>query len=243
MLDWLKEGLTIADSGFAVLGGLIVAAVYSIKPLRRRWQRRPSQVQKQQAEILDQLGLGRPLETIEAALGSPHLLNRWNTPDGQSEDRIYRLPGAWVVLYPREGAVAAYSITITDADLYYDTGKITRGIVPVRLGRSVFADARTEGAADALEVYAHFITFYRYYDYGANAAGGQFIWLAFNHAGAGDFDGVSAGDWEKHRTAHERAEASDLSRITVNTIAICGWDLQPTLLNHGVYGPHPDVIR
>jgi hypothetical protein len=104
MLDWLKDGLTIADSGFAVLGGLIVAAGYSIRPLRRRWQRRPSQVQKQQAEKLDQLGLGRPLETIEAVLGSTHLLNRWNTPVGQGEERIYRLPGAWVVPYPREDA-------------------------------------------------------------------------------------------------------------------------------------------
>lgn len=243
MLEWLKDGLTIADSGFAVLGGLIVAAGYSIKPLRRRWQRRPSQVQKQQAEILDQLGLGRPLETIEAVLGSPHLLNRWNTPEGQSEERIYRLPGAWVVLQAREGAVAAYSITITDADLYYDTGKITRGIVPVCLGRSVFADARTEGAADALEVYARFTTFHRYYDYGVNAAGGQFIWLAFNQGGAGDFDGASAWDWQKHTTTHERAAACDLSRITVNTIAICGWDLHPTMLNQGVYGPHPDLIR
>ena len=87
MLEWLKDGLTIADSGFAVLGGLVAAAEYSVKPLRRRWKRRPSQVQRQQAEQLDQLGLGRPLQTIETVLGSPHLLNRWNTPDGESEER------------------------------------------------------------------------------------------------------------------------------------------------------------
>jgi hypothetical protein len=243
MLDWLKDGLTIADSGFAVLGGLIVAAGYSVKPLRRRWQRRPSQVQKQQAEKLDQLGLGRPLETIEAVLGSPHLLNRWNTPEGQGEERIYRLPGAWVVLYPHEGAVAAYSITITDADLYYDTAKITRGIVPVRLGRSPFADARAEGHTDFVAMYPRFGTFHRYYDYGCTAAGGQFIWLAYNPTGTGDYAGAHEWDARVHTTDSERAAACDLSRITVNTIAICGWELQPSIVNNGVFGPHPDTIR
>lgn len=242
MLEWLKDGLSIADSGFAVLGGLVVAAGYSIRPLRRQWKRRPAQIQKQQAEKLDQLGLGRPLETIETVLGKPHLLNRWQTAEGHSEERIYRLPGSWVMLQAREGAVAAYSITITDSDLYYDTGKITRGIVPVRLAHSVFADARTEGAADALEIYPRFSTFHRYYDYGSNAAGGQFIWLAFNAGGAGEFDGASGWD-SQQKTARDRAAACDQSRITINTIVICGWDLHSTMLDQGHFGPHPDLIR
>lgn len=243
MLDGIRDGLTIADSGFAVLGGLIVAAGYSVRPLRRRWQRRPSQVQKRQAAKLDQLGLGRPLETIEAALGSPHLLNRSNTPEGQSEERIYRLPGAWVALYPREDAVAAYSITITDAALYYDTANITRGAVAVCLGRSLFADSPTQGATDAFEIYAHLATFHRYYDYGSNAAGGQYIWLAHNPGGAGVFDGASASaDWMAH-TAQENAAACDLSLITVNTIAICDWHLHPSMSERGYYGPHPDNMR
>lgn len=242
MWEWLKDGLSIADSGIAVVTAIIFAVGVSIRPLRRWWQRRPAQIQKRQAEQLDLLGLGRPLETIEAALGKPHLLNRWQTVGDQSEDRIYRLPGAWVVLQAVEGAVAAYSITITDSNLYYDTGKITRGIVPVRLGQSVFADARTEGAADALEIYARFATFHRYYDYGSNAAGGQFIWLAFNPGGAGEFDGASSWDSEL-RTARERATVCDLSRITINTIAICDWDLHSTMLDRGHYGPHPDVMR
>ncbi|NIL78384.1 hypothetical protein RhoFasB10_04561 [Rhodococcus sp. B10] len=242
MLEWLEDGLSIADSGIAVVTTLIVAVGVSIRPLRRRWQQRPEQIQKQQAEKLDQLGLGRPLETIETALGKPHLLNRWQTVGDQSEDRIYRLPGAWVVLQAVKGAVAAYSITITDSNLYYNTGKVTRGIVPVRLGRSMFTDARTEGAADAFEIYAHFATFHRYYDYGSNAAGGQFIWLAFNPGGAGDFDGASGWD-SQLRTARERAAACDLSGITINTIAICDWDLLPTMLDRGYYGPHPDFMR
>lgn len=245
MLEWLKDGLSIADSGFAVVGGLIVAAGYSIRPLRRRWQRRTSQVQKQQAAILDQLGLGRPLETIEAALGSPHLLNRWNNPEGTSEERIYRLPGAWVTLQTPGGVVAAYTITITDPKLYYDTKKITRGIVPVVLGRSVFSEAPTLGATDSLEIYARFAMFYRYYDYGCTAAGGQFIWLAFHPNGAGRTEGDSAfaWDWQQHKTAEERAAASDLSRITINTIAICEWELHASMKGQGVYGPHPDLIR
>jgi len=240
MSEWLKDGLSLADSAFAVLGVLIGL---SIKPLRRRWQRRSSVQRKQQTQILDQLDLGRPLETIESALGRPHLLNRWKTPDGEGEERIYRLPGAWVVLEAPEGAVAAYSITITDAELCYDTGAITRGMVPVCLGRSVFADAATMGADDALEIYAHFVTFHRHYDYGSIAAGGRFIWLAFNPGGVGDFDGASAGDWQQHTTSRARAVTCDLSRITVNTIAVCDWDMHSKLLDPGFYGPHPDRIR
>ena len=242
MWEWLKDGLSIADSGIAVVTALVVAVGVSVRPLRRRWQRRPAQVQKQQAAQLDQLGLGRPLETIEAALGKPHLLNPSQSSSGQGEERIYRLPGAWVVLEALKGAVAAYSITITDSNLYYDTGKITRGIVPVRLGHTVFADARTEGAADAFEIYAHLSTFHRYYDYGSNAAGGQFIWLAFNPGGAGEFDGASGWDLQL-QTAVERAASCDLSRITINTIAICGWDLHHTMLDRGFYGPHPHFMR
>lgn len=240
MLDWVKDGLTIADSFYAALGGLIG---YSIKPIQRRWRRRPTNVRRQQAKKLDQLGLGRPLETIEAVLGSPHLLNRWKTPEGETEDRVYRLPGAWVVLQVHEAAVAAYAITITDADLYYDTAKITRGSVPVCLGSKVFADAPTVGAADAFEIYAHLATFHRYYDYGSNAAGGQYIWLAHNLGGVGDFAGASATpDWTAH-TAQENAATCDLSRITVNTIAVCDWALHSSMSERGYYGPHPDIIR
>ncbi|PVA15023.1 hypothetical protein D2E64_21745 [Mycobacteroides abscessus] len=240
MLEWLKDGLPIADAGFAVLSGLIVAAVFIFRSFRRRWwQRRPAYVRKQQASILDQLGLGRPLETMEAVLGSPHILSRW-TDQQENEERIYQLPGAWVVLRAPNGVVAAYSITVTDAELYYDTGKITRGLVPVCLGRSVFADATTVGATDTLEIYARMIAFHRYYDYGSTAGGRQFIWLAFNQEGAGDFDGASVGDWTEHTNGRERATACDLSRITVNTIAICGWELHDTMVNQGFYGPHPD---
>lgn len=242
MLELLEDSLAIADSGVGVAGAVIAVALFSFRPLKRRWQRRPRQVRNEQSKKLDQLGLGRPLETIEAALGKPHLLNRWQTVGDQSEERIYRLPGAWVVLHTVEAAVAAYSITITDSNLYYDTGKVTRGIVPVRLGQNVFADARTEGTADSLEIYAHFTTFHRYYEYGSNAAGGQFIWLAFNPGGAGEFDGGSGWDTQL-RSAQERAAACDLSRITINTIAICEWDLHSTMLDRGYHGPHLDHMR
>lgn len=242
MLEWLRDGLPLVDSGFAVLATLVAVVGLGLKVLQQWWKHRPPQVRKKQAELLDQLGLGRPLETIEAALGKPHLLNPSQSASGQGEERIYRLPGAWVVLQTREGAVAAYSITITDADLYYDTGKITHEIVPVRLGHTVFADARTEGASDALEIYAHLATFHRHYDYGSNAAGGQFIWLAFNPGGAGSFDGAVFSDWQL-RSSEENAGACDLSRITINTIAICGWHLHATMQDRGFYGPHPDVMR
>lgn len=56
MLEWLQDSLAIADSGIAVATAVIVGIGFSIRPLRRRWQRRPAQIQKQQAEQLDQLG-------------------------------------------------------------------------------------------------------------------------------------------------------------------------------------------
>lgn len=242
----LLDGLSGTASAIAIISGTVVSARYG----KKRWQRRPAQQQRDQAAKLDQLALRRPLETIESVLGRPRL--KLQQPAGRNEwvdELVYRLPGAWVTVQAPRGVVETYSITVTDAAFYYDTGSVTSGVVQVRLGRDKFADAPTMGSSDAFQVYAHTATFVRYYDYGSNAAGGQYLWLAFNEGGAGNFAGNTfatgvyvplEGGKEGER---QIGECPDLSSITVNTITVSDYGPRDRMLTRGVHGPHPDTIR
>ncbi|MDT7763483.1 MAG: hypothetical protein QOC63_2903 [Mycobacterium sp.] len=240
--DWLSG----TASGIAIVTGIAVATRFGIK----RWRRRPAQQRLDQAEILDRLALRRPIETIESTLGTPHLITpQYAAGDEWIEERVYRLAGAWVTVQAPKGVVETYSITITDADLYYDTDSATLGIIKVRLGRDTFADAPTLGSCEAFQVYAHTATFVRYYDYGSNAAGGQHLWLAFNPGGAGTFGGnrYATGAYVAFEGGAagegQIGECPDLSAITVNTITVSDYGPRDRMLKRGVHGPHPDTIR
>lgn len=244
MLDGLKDWLSSLDAALAIV--LAVAAIYLFfrKRITRLWQRRPQQVRRAQAAKLDQLGLGRPLARLEEVLGHPHF-----QPEEARADRLYRLPGAWVVLRSNAGVVEAFSITVTDSKLYYDTERITGSLVAVRLGRSTFADAPLIGSSEKFDIYARFATFVRYYDYGSNAGGGQFLWLAHNPRGAGVMEGdayasgVFAPDHAGDPASRERGVRPDHAKIVVNTLSVSGWNAHKSMLNSGIHGPHPDWIR
>lgn len=246
--DWLPTALQSGDSAIAIVGGVIVAGVFAVRYGRKGWRRTDTHKRRAQAQVLDQLALGRPVATVETVLGPPHLLTRQPKESGDSvEERVYRLPGAWVTLQAPDGAIATYSITITDEDLYYDTGLATLGIVPVRLGRDTFADARPSDD-ESMQIYARLRTFVRFYDYGYTATGGQYLWLAFNDAGAGKFgdgggyatgaySGSYGGDGGPFGTA------PDCSAITVNTLTVAADGNRNHMVDRGVHGPHPDIIR
>lgn len=135
--DWLPTALQSGDSAIAIIGGVIVAGVFAVRYGRKGLRRTNTHKRRAQARILDQLALGRPLATVESALGQPRLLSRAYG----IEERFYRLSGAWVILHAPHAVVEVYSITITDSKLFYDTGPATLGSLPIRLGRDSFADA------------------------------------------------------------------------------------------------------
>src|SRR6185369_6195911 len=111
---------------------------------------------------------------VESKLGVPQFITH---PDGH-EERIYRLPGAWVTVHPVGGAVRWFSITITDPETYYDIGPMTFGRINVRLGRDTF-DKAPPSNDEALLIGVRHGTFVRYYEWGRQS-GGQYYWLAFN---------------------------------------------------------------
>lgn len=251
--DWLASLLSSGDSLIAIVIGLGVILSVVTKLPSRVWHRTRFHKRRAQAATLDKLEIGRPLETVESALGQPHLISRaYHSENGQPiEERIYRLPGAWVIVQAPTGVVEAYSITITDARMFYDIGPATLGSVPVRLGRDTFADAPPSDD-ETLEIYAKLSTFVRFYDFGCNAAGNQYLWLAYNHLGAGTFD----GGFESHGTGrfaeingrcgsngNRYGTPPDYARITANTFTSANFDNHDRMLRRGYYGPHPDEVR
>ena len=92
-----------------------------------------------QAAILDKLACGSSVEFTEAQLGVAQFARR---QDGR-EQKIYRLPGAWVTV-EFMGNVVTFSITITSADMYYSTKRLTFGQLDLQLGKDTFAKARRD---------------------------------------------------------------------------------------------------
>ena len=242
--DWLPTALSSVDSAFAIIAGLLVVAGVVIRLGIKGWRRTSFHRRRAQSEILDLLAIGRPLDVVESALGKPYLLSRQYGRDNQLvEERIYRLPGAWVTVQAADGAVEVYSITITDAEMYYDTGPATFDIVSVRLGRDTFADAPTSDS-ESTQIYAHTATFVRFYDYGCNAAGGQYLWLAFNYAGAGVFSGGERyGTGSYGEGGGRYGTPPVLSDMTVNTLAVAADGNRDHMVERGLHGPHPDLLR
>lgn len=224
--DWVPNALSGLDSALAIL--LALAAIAARLPTKI-WRRTQFARRRAQSNILDQLAIGRRLQTVESALGQPQLISRAYQRDGAPiEERFYRLPGAWVTVQAPDGVIAVYTITITDPKMYYDTGPATLAAISVRLGRDTFADAPTS-PDETLEIYARLATFVRYYDFGSTAAGNQYLWLAFNFVGAGNFDG-GIGSYATGRYAENHFDYQgdgrrvgappDYTAITVNTLTV-----------------------
>jgi hypothetical protein len=242
---WVPTVLSSLDSAFAIIAGIGAVLLIVYRFGIRRWRKSDGSERRAQTAILDQLACGSPLAYVEARLGHPKYITPYYTGlDSLIEERIYRLPGAWVMVQAPDGVVTAFSITITDADMYYDTAPLTLGTVSVRLGRDTFADAPASDS-ESLEMYARLATFVRYYDHGCTAAGNQYLWLAFNGVGVGGFSGSDhyvTGSYAS-RYGAQQGTPPDLSAITVNTITVATYGSRDHLLARGVHGPHPDDVR
>jgi hypothetical protein len=247
--DWLPTALQSGDSAIAIIGGVIIAGGFAFRYGRKGWRKRAAYRRRAQSNILDQLAIGRPLTTVETAVGQPHLISRAYHHEGQPiEERMYRLPGAWVTVQAPDGVIAVYTITITDPKLFYDTGPATLGALPVRLGRDTFADAPTS-PDETFQIYAHLATFIRYYDFGCNAAGNQYLWLAFNDVGVGTLHGgnmsYAKGRYAESFQSDESQDGTlpEHTATTVNTLTVADFDHHDHMLRRGFHGPHPQELR
>jgi hypothetical protein len=235
----IADGLQFGASAVAVIGAGGAAGAYGV----RRWKQTVGR-RRAQSAILDQLACASSLEFVESRLGVPQFVTHLDL-DGR-EERAYRLPGAWVLVQPVAGAVRAFSITITDPEMYYDIGPMTHGCINIRLGLDTFADGPTT-SDEAFEIGRRHATFVRYYDYGVQP-GNQYYWLAFNGVGTGVFDhgtqygtGIYSGTWRSGGDINEKR--ADPSGITANTLTVMSPAGNPNdMRDRVVHGPDFDLV-
>jgi hypothetical protein len=104
----ISDGLQFGAAAVAVLGAGGTTYKYGV----RRWKQTVGR-RRAQTAILDQLCCTSSMAFVESKLGVPQFIV---SNDGY-EQRFYRLPGAWVTVEPKDDAVRAFTITITDADI------------------------------------------------------------------------------------------------------------------------------
>lgn len=229
----ISDGLQFGAAAVAVIGAGGTAYKYGV----RRWRQTVGRRHTQTA-ILDELTCDISLEYIESKLGPPLFITY---PDGY-EERLYRLPGAWVTVQPLNGAVRAFSITITDADMYYDTGPMTHGSIDLDLGRDTFGKAPPSDD-EALHIGPRWASFVRYYSYGG-VAGNRFYYLAFNGQGTGIFDNLGSSYLTGiYAPCGGYGTPPDPAKITANTLTVVSPEgTQDDMRARHIHGPHHDLL-
>ena len=160
------------------------------------------------ARLVRELGEVYTQAYVESLLGVPRFIAN---PDAPLEERIYRLPGAWVAIQFKGAAVYLLSITITDSTMWYRTGG-SIGVIDVKLGQDTFAQASDLFDGQQVWVGNKQAGYYRHYHFGGAGGGHQHFWLSFNAVGAGKLDGIAGpyssgiyGDYRRESTVTKAA--------------------------------------
>lgn len=242
--DSVSTGVSIAAGAVA-----LIAAIWAFAFVARRWWNRSVGRRRAQSSVLDQIVCTSSLTFVESKLGVPQFIR----DDGGYEQRFYRLRGAWVTVEPVGGAVRAFTITITDARMYYETKGVTFGVVDLRLGKDTFAKARP-AAGSELAVGARHTTYVRHYE-SNNPSGFQQYWLAHNIVGAGFIDGAphASGIYAAGYTAEAKCADGSMGpppiprRITANSLTVlspeAGLDHAEHIDKLVTHGPHIEHLR
>lgn len=230
----ISDGLQFGAAAVAVLGAGGGAYKYGV----RRWKQTIGR-RRTQTAILDELTCDVSLEYIESKLGLPLFITYPDGNDGY-EERVYRLPGAWVTVQPVNGAVRAFSITITDPEMYYDIGPMTGGSIELDLGRDTFAKAPPSDD-EALNIGPRWASFVRYYSYGG-VAGNRFYYLAFNGLGTGAFHNTGSS-YGTSISGGSFGTPPDFAKITANTLTVVSPNSpQGDMQGRDIHGPHHDLL-
>ncbi len=242
--DKIPAGVSTGASTAAVIA-LIWA---SFRLLLKLWMRTEGS-RRAQSKTLDKLACGSSQAFIEAALGIPQFVS---TRDGR-DVRVYRQPGAWVVIESKDDRVFSYSITITTPDMYYATRTLTFGQLDLRLGRDTFAKADDRFSGEIFWTGARRTGYLRHYYFG-DAGGEQNYWLSYNSSGSGDPDEVAAASRGEYRRGtyspgsleageHNRSPV-DASRIVANTLTVLSPEGKPAeFLTRDTLGVEHDEVR
>jgi GHMP kinases N terminal domain len=233
----LPTALGIGSSAAAV-----IAALWGLFRLGRKVWMLTAGRRRAQAAILDKLACGSSVWFIEAQLGVAQFVRQVDFRD----QRIYRLPGAWVTVELMDNVVT-FSITITSAKMYYSTKRLTFGQLDLRLGQDTFAKAPDTFDGERRWIGARRSGYLRHYWFG-NPGGYQNYWLSYNDAGAGEIavSGLAPADFEyaSGKYGEKGSVPQNPSSIVVNTLTVLSPERRPEdLLPRNVLGVDQDVVR
>jgi hypothetical protein len=232
MWDVLSLGLGIGASAAAV-----IAALWAVWKLGNRLWDLTLGRRRAQAALLDQVACTVSIVFIESILGVPLLITH---PYGTTlrEERTYRLPGAWVTVEPKDGAVQLFSITVTDPNMYYDITEMTSGVLNVKLGKDTFAHAGDLHDGEKLWILPGQRGYLRHYQL-AKSSRHQHYWLSHNAAGAGAFSSEGTYCAGSYGTRSWETIPPDPAAITANTFTASRVGDDETR-SREIFGPHVD---
>lgn len=237
--ELVSLGLGIGSSGVAVAG-----AGWGVWLLgRRAWDRTVGR-RRAQAEILNQLACTISLDYLETLLGTPRYITHADGPAGPGtiDERLYRLPGAWVAIQAEADSVYLFSLTITDSNMWHHVGAVSLGVADLRLGKDSFVHANNEYDGQELWMGARHCGYIRHY-YHANPGGFQHYWLSYNGAGSGAID-MASGPYASGIYGQHGDTPPNPASITANTLTIlgAGHDIE-RVANRQMFGPHAEHLR
>lgn len=177
-LDWSHlDNVLSSIVGVTVLTGIGWAAIkFGWNPLAAWLGRR-----RAQSKLLDQLACGSSVAYVESLFGAAQFI----TYSDDREQRTYHLPGAWVMIVIAEARVVAFSITITNRRMYYNTKRLTRGFIDMNLGRDTFNGHEEHCDGEQYWMAAYRWGYARTYYIGRFGAYLQFI-VSHNMSGTGN---------------------------------------------------------
>jgi hypothetical protein len=225
------ETLAAVELGLAVLGALI--SFKAIWELVQRWYAHGVGSRRHWQGQLDQLANGTTDEYMNGLLGTPVFKKNMTLgvgTDGETKhfiDRIFSTPHAWVVTRSEDGRVAAWSVTITDPEFWWEISLVTFGEASGRLGRASFTKLLSRSDGQYLSNGAHDFVFAEAAYYGSPAGYQTFVYM-HNQGGTGGFyarepgtarSGLFAAEDETGQSL-ELVDRCVLQRTTVNTIIV-----------------------
>ncbi|GAA2794965.1 ETEC_3214 domain-containing protein [Mycolicibacterium pallens] len=241
-LDWSQLN-NVVSSIVGVLGltGIAWATIrFGLNPLAAWLGRR-----RAQSKLLDQLACGSSVAFVESLFGAAQFI----TYENEREQRTYHLRGAWVMIEIADARVIAFSITITNRRIYYNTKRLTRGFIDMNLGRDTFSEQEKFCDGEQYWMAAYRWGYARTYYLGRPGAYLRFI-VSHNMSGTGDLSSstslpsgeIKSGAFsENYEPFRLTVPATD---VTANTLTVIHPEAPSReFLARNIHGPDESHVK
>ncbi|MDQ0032247.1 ETEC_3214 domain-containing protein [Arthrobacter bambusae] len=222
------------DETWSLLGQFasVFAAVAAAIPFGTAvsdWFKRTVGSRRELKRRLSKMVVGVTSDHVRSLFGVPIMQNKLHGIE-DCTDYVFMSDHAWIVTREQNGAVVAWSITVTDRRFAMDLRDLTFGLVSGKLGHSTFAEVVEQPAGQYEERGAANYTYAERTYFGRPSAYQSFV-FAYNNEGIGTFnvsgqDVVASYPFVPIGTHRGDLEMLDEVRRStmVNTFLSCGLD-------------------